>query len=242
MLNYSDIFSGINRILFVAAHPDDVDVLYGGLLALLSQDKKEIFVLLTTNGGRGSKGNTISEQDLGTIRLSEEHQALNILGVKNENFSTLNYLDGEVENNLETIGQISYYIRKFQPNIVCTQQPHNNYILNPNSSFGYINHRDHRNTGQITLDAVYPFSRDKSFFANQFSDPLIKEHHVKHVLLANTNKPNCAFDITNVVNKKRQALLSHQSQFNSDIVNRILENQAKDHKYYEEALYLQLPW
>ena len=61
MYSYQDIFIDKEKILYVTAHPDDVDVFFGGTLCKLNQDKKETFVLVVTNGGRGSKNVDISE-------------------------------------------------------------------------------------------------------------------------------------------------------------------------------------
>ena len=123
MYSYEDIFKNKKKILFVTAHPDDVDVTYAGTIAKLREDKKEVFVVVVTNGARGSRENKISEEELAKIRENEQINALSCVGVPKENFATLNYKDGEAENNMELIGKIAYYIRKFKPEIVITQDP-----------------------------------------------------------------------------------------------------------------------
>src|SRR6266404_2993579 len=108
MLNYQNIFKNKKKILFVTAHPDDVDVMWAGTIAKLTSDKKEVFVVVVTNGARGSRENIISEEALAKERLQEQTNALKAVGVPKENFATLNYKDGEAENNMELIGKIAY--------------------------------------------------------------------------------------------------------------------------------------
>src|SRR5258706_1797394 len=101
MHSYEDIFKTKNKVLFVTAHPDDVDVMYAGTIAKLREDKKEVFVVVVTNGARGSRENVISESELAKQRTIEQTDALEAIGVPKENFTTLNYKDGEAENNMD---------------------------------------------------------------------------------------------------------------------------------------------
>jgi LmbE family N-acetylglucosaminyl deacetylase len=238
MFTYQNIFKDKTKVLFVTAHPDDVDVFFGGLIGLLNKDHKDCFVLVTTNGARGSKNNVISEAELAGIRLNEEKSALSFLKQNPSKVISLNYLDGEIDNNFELIGRISGVIRKFQPDIVCTHEPNSLYFTFHNSEFAYINHRDHRTTGSATLDAVYPFCRDKSFFPEQN----LESWEVKSVLLTGEANVNTKINITSVIDQKRRALLAHKSQFTPEIIEGIISRGRQNHKYYETANYLQIPW
>ncbi len=238
MHSYKEIFGGKKKILFVTAHPDDVDVFFSGTIARLRHDKKEVFVLVITNGARGSRENKISEAKLAKIRKQEQINALKEAGVSKENFATLNYKDGEAENNMKLIGKISYYIRKFKPDLVATHDPKEYYANFDNAA--YINHKDHRITGISTLDAIYPFSRDLSFFPDHAKKG-ITPHTVFDILLTSF-EGNTQTDITDFVDKKKKALLSHKSQFNEKTVNEILSFSKKGKKYFEGGNYLKLSW
>lgn len=241
MYSYKDIFSNKQRILFVTAHPDDVDVFFGGTLCKLKLEKKETYVLIITSGGKGSKGKKISENALAKERMEEEKVALKILGHPKQNLTNLGYLDGEVENNLKLIGQISLIIRRFKPQIICTHEPHGYYYPFLKTKFHYINHRDHRNTGLSTLDAVYPFSRDRSFFTEQLKKEA-KPHDVYEILLTDDFQVNTKIDISDVVGRKRAALLAHKSQFDKKIVEEILSDYKEGNKYFEAGNYIKLAW
>ncbi|MBU0570229.1 PIG-L family deacetylase [Patescibacteria group bacterium] len=245
MYSYEDIFTKKKRVLFVVAHPDDVDVFFGGTLARLKNDGKEAFVLIITNGGMGSGDRKISVSELAKNRKQEQTNALKNLGLSNDHFTSLNYLDGEVEDSMKLIGEISEVIRKFRPEIVCTHEPHGYYFtrksLDKKLKGSFINHRDHRNTGLATLDAVYPFSRDRSFFKNQLKNGL-EPHSVFEIFLTENLDVNTRIDITDVIESKKKALLCHKSQFSEKIVEEIIGRRKVGKKYFERGNYIKLAW
>jgi LmbE family N-acetylglucosaminyl deacetylase len=239
MYTYKDIFQNKKRILFIMAHPDDIDVFFGGTIARLVEDRKEVRVLLATNGARGSRENDISESELAKIREEEQIKALKLYGVPKENFSTLNYPDGTVENNMEIIGEIVSVIRKYKPDIVCTHEPHG-YYYRENGGF-YINHRDHRMTGRSALDAVYPFSRDISFFKEQIANG-DTPHTVTEMMFTFDRTVNTKIDITNLADTKRRALATHKSQMDKKTIEDIMNMFKEKEKYFEKGNYIKLAW
>jgi LmbE family N-acetylglucosaminyl deacetylase len=241
MLSYKNIFTNKKRILFVTAHPDDVDAYFGGTIKLLRNDKKEVFVVVVTNGARGSRQNHISEAELGFKREEEQRRALDVLGVNDEFYIPFNNLDGEVENSFKLVEEIVGVIRKIKPDIVVTFQPEGYYYPFGSRGEHYIHHRDHRNTGAATVDAVYPFSRDISFFKDQIANGH-SSHTVKELLLTGDRDANAFIDITQVIEDKKKALLEHKSQFDEDTVERILDASRKDNQYFEKGTYIKLAW
>jgi len=49
-------------------------------------------------------------------------------------------------------------------------------------------------------------------------------------------------EVTSVVEKKRQALLAHKSQFDPKMVESILSDYKKDKKFFEAGKFLKLAW
>lgn len=241
MYSYKDIFSNKKKVLFVTAHPDDIDVFFGGILCRLNKDKKKTFVLVVTSGGRGSQDKKISEMKLAELRKEEQIKSLRYLGLNQKDFFSLEYLDGQVENSMRLIGKISRVIRRFKPEIVCTHEPHGFYHSLPNSGKHYVNHRDHRNTGLSVLDAVYPFSRDLSFFRDHQKQGM-SPHKVFEILFTGAFQVNTKINVTEVVGKKRAALLSHKSQFDKKKVEEILEGFKEKDRYFEAGNYIKLAW
>lgn len=240
MIGYNEVFSKNKSVLFVMAHPDDADVMFGGLIARLCSDSKKVSLLLTTTGARGSKNSSKSEIELAQERLTEEKEAMKILGVYPQDIYTLGYKDGEVEQNFEMIEKISFHIRKIKPDIVFTHEAEV-YYVNKEESIGYVMHRDHRNTGISTMDAVYPFSRDRSFFPEHYEQN-VEPHEVFDIVFTPEKSQNCRFDITDFADKKRAALKMHKSQFDDSIVELIMGEDAESGKYYEYGNLLKLAW
>jgi len=241
MYSYEDVFGDANRSLFVMAHPDDADVFFGGTIARLIEDKKEVFVLVVTNGCRGSRENEISEEKLAITRIEEQRQSLMVYGVPGNHFSTLNYKDGEADNNMELIGKIAYTIRKFKPDIVCTHNPNGYFSQFSKEANYFINHRDHRICGISTVDAVYPFSRDKNFFIEHTSEGL-QPHTVHKILFTGTlEQTNVVVDIKeDIMLKKKNGLAKHKSQFDSQSIEEIIKYFSSGKMFFEKGFYINL--
>ena len=152
-------------------------------------------------------------------------------------------MDGTVENDMKLIGEISGIIRKFKPDMVCTHEPHGYYfnISKQDKKRHFVNHRDHRMTGRSTLDAVYPFSRDTSFFKDQITSggsPCI----VSEVMFTFDREVNTKIDITDVAERKVKGMLCHKSQFDKEKVDSIMEMFKEGRKYFERGNYIKLAW
>lgn len=241
MFTYDQIFTDKQRILFVTAHPDDLVVFFGGLVHRLSNEKKEVFTLLVTNGARGSRENTIAEVELAKQRHGEETDCLKVLGVDTIKSVSLGYVDGEVESDLKLIGDISKYIRKFKVDMVATHEPSLQYLAAYDKTGFFVQHRDHRKIGEAVIDAVYPFSRDRSFFPEHAVEG-IEPHEVFDLLLTDEKDCNFDFDHTETVDIKRKAMQAHKSQFDDETIEGILESFTQNGRNLEKFNYLKLLW
>jgi LmbE family N-acetylglucosaminyl deacetylase len=239
MYTYEDIFENKKRVLFVMAHPDDVDVFFGGTITKLRKDKKEVLVLVMTNGCRGSRANKVSEEKLAAERLREQENALRAYGVQKDHFNTLNYRDGEAENTMELIGEIAYFVRKFKPDLVATHNPNYFFSKNFHKDHYHVNHKDHRVCGASTMDAVYPFSRDHSFFPEHLKNGL-EGHSATEMLFCKGDGVNTKIDVTVEIDKKRKGMLAHKSQFDEEKVEKILSFFKEDNNYFEEGYYIKI--
>lgn len=210
--DYSKIFGNKQKILVVFSHPDDLEVMCGGLVARLIKDGKEVRSVKVTSGDMGSGQEQIT--DLGNKREQEDRAAMQELGVVEENNVYLRFGDGTLQNNQELIGALVLQIRTFKPDIIITHNPENVVIRFGNGD-NWINHRDHRNTGLSTIDAAYPFSRDRNFFPEQFKDKKVTSHLVKEFLIVDYyDHPDLVyFDVTNFVETRVKAHAKHASQY-----------------------------
>jgi LmbE family N-acetylglucosaminyl deacetylase len=97
-------------------------------------------------------------------------------------------------------------IRKYRPNILVTCDPG---LLFPR--IDSINHPDHRYTGLVVLDAVFPAAGNRLYFPQLLEEGLLP-HEVDEVWLSLTGRPNVLLDVTKYWQKKILALRCHKSQ------------------------------
>ena len=75
----------------------------------------------------------------------------------------------------------------------------------------YLWHRDHRITGTVTLDAVFPYARDHLSYPEHIAEGL-EPHKVKEVYLWASEEPDTYIDISDTFDIKTAALGCHVSQ------------------------------
>ena len=68
------------NILAIGAHPDDIEFLCAGTLALYAKQGHKIFIAVATNGNVGSP--TLSKNEISDIRKSECEESCKLLGAK----------------------------------------------------------------------------------------------------------------------------------------------------------------
>lgn len=202
--------------MFVFAHPDDAEIYCGGLVARLVEDGKQVKLVKMSTGNKGSRQETITEGDLAKIRETEDLAALKTLGLKDSDSINLDLGDGEIENNLETLGKLVAEIRAFKPNLIVTHNPDQTMIRDLDGGY-YVNHRDHRNTAHCAIDAAYPYSRDTLFFPEQLSGGLTT-HTTTEFLFVDSwgNQDTVYIEITKQAKKRTAAIACHKSQYPED--------------------------
>lgn len=241
MYSYKEIFESKQSAVFITAHPDDCLVYFAALINKLRLDDKKVYVVVVTNGARGSKDKIISEDALAKLRIEEEIKALEYLKVSKENVICLEYKDGEVESDMKLIGKVSYYIRKFKADIVATHEPGLIYESTYDNTGFFVQHRDHRKVGEAVIDAVYPFARDRSFFSDHVKEG-IEPRTIYDVLLTDEKGSNFHFEYTEDMEKKKSAMRIHKSQFDENFINDVVNDMKEGDKYFEKFKYLKLLW
>ena len=190
------------RVMFIAAHPDDPDFLAGGTIARLAKEGREITYVIVTNGNKGSSDRGVTSEQLAPIRAEEQRQAARVLGVERVEF--LGYEDGEVEDTRDLRRDVTRQIRRWRPDLIITLNPQRTYDNFP----GW--HRDHRTTGRVVLDCVYPLARDHLSFPELL--PEYEPHKVREVYLIQWDQPRLVIDITDTMELKLGAIRCHASQ------------------------------
>ncbi len=190
----------VQLVLVVTPHPDDAEFGCAGTVARLVLAGKEVFYLVATNGDKGGRDTDMTAEYLVAARQEEQRRAADTLGVSEVVF--LDFGDGELEDGHAFRGQLVYHIRRLKPDIVLTTDPFR-------TSF-YI-HRDHRVTGMVTLDAVFPYARDLLHYPEHIAQGLTG-HNVEEIFFWGSEVPDTFIDIGDVIDLKIKSLLAHTSQ------------------------------
>lgn len=164
-----------------------------------------------------------------------------ILGVQPENSICLDLGDGEIENTLPTIGKLVEQTRLFKPDLVVTHNPEHAVIRFAKNE-NWVNHRDHRNTGSVALDASYPYSRDLLFFPDHFQNPVASSHTVTEFLLVDYyDHPDLiTIEMSQFRETKIKAIAAHSSQYSLDKATSFTDffTNNPDGKNYEQFRYV----
>lgn len=190
-----------NKVLVVTPHPDDAEIWCGGTIASWIKQGTDVYYLLCTNGSRGTEDPDITPQKLAETREQEQLNAASVLGVKD--VVMLHRNDGELEDTTDFRRDIVQQIRKVRPDVVLSTEPYR---------FDLSWHRDHRITGQVALDAVFPYARDHLHFGELWSDQGLEPHKTGTMLFWGTERADTFVDITEVIDTKIKSVMSHISQ------------------------------
>jgi LmbE family N-acetylglucosaminyl deacetylase len=195
------------RVLVVAAHPDDIEFGAAGTVARWVAEGASVRYLIATRGDKGSDDPDADPAEIAAMREREQRAAAAELDVEGVDF--LDEPDGQVEASLRLRERVTYAIRAFRPEVVMTHDPTVLFVNNE-----WVNHPDHRAVGQVTVDAVYPTARDPLNFPEHRRAGL-EPWKVAELYLWSTNEANQLVDIGSTIDRKVAALARHASQFRS---------------------------
>ncbi len=188
------------QILVITPHPDDAEFGVAGTVVKWVREGKDVVYVVCTNGNKGTSDINMKPERLAEIREQEQKCAADLLGVREVVF--LRYEDQGLEDTPEFRKEIVRLIRKYRPEIVVTSDPYRRYLW----------HRDHRITGQVVLDAVFPYARDLYAYPDLLQEGF-RPHKVKEVWLWTIMTDiNHRSDITDTFDIKVRALKCHASQ------------------------------
>ena len=187
------------HIMVITPHPDDAEYGVAGTVARLTKEGKRAIYVVCTNGDKGTSEVGLKPEQLAEIREKEQMAAARLLGVREVIF--LRHPDQGLEDTPEFRKQIVRLIRFYRPEVVVTSDPYRRYIW----------HRDHRITGQVALDAVFPCARDHLAYPDLLKEGL-QPHKVSEMLFWGSEEINYISDITETFLLKIAALRCHKSQ------------------------------
>jgi LmbE family N-acetylglucosaminyl deacetylase len=153
--------SSTPRILAIHAHPDDVEFLCAGTLALLKQAGCPITIATMTAGDLGSA--ELSPPEIAKVRRAEAKAAADLLGA---DYMCLEFGDLSIEVNNAGRRRVTEAIRRSNPDLVITAPP-----------VDYM--ADHEVTSRLVRDAC--FSASVPFYKTQEWDPARPTERIPHL-------------------------------------------------------------
>ena len=170
MLNDSEI----QRVLVVAAHPDDIDFSAAGTVALWTDAGIEVIYCLVTDGDAGGFDEAVPRAEMAPMRRKEQTAAAAVLGVHDLRF--LGYPDGRVEPTLGLRKDLARVIRQVRPDRLVCPSPERNY-----QRIGGQSSRSPRRRVAAALDAVYPDARNPFAWPELLADEALEPWTVREV-------------------------------------------------------------
>ena len=190
------------RILALGAHPDDIEFLMAGTLALLHQRGYEIHMATVCNGDKGTE--TLESPEIAAIRFKEATRSAKILDAP---FKCLDVPDLELVFENKIRAKVTELLREADPCIVITMSPED-YMP------------DHVITSYLAWDAC--FNASVPNYKTGQANPAKVTKKIPHLYYADpiegTDRfgrrliPDFYVDITSVFEIKEKMLAQHESQ------------------------------
>ena len=179
-------------ILFLAAHPDDVELCCAGTVFRHIQEGATVGIVDLTAGELGTRGNA-------AVRAEEAAKAAEIMRISfRENLGLRDgFFDLSESNKMPVIRAI----RKYQPEIVITNAVRDR-------------HPDHGRASQLVSESCFLSGLTK--IEMQDGDHLLKAwrpRQIYHMIQDRYISPEICVDITPYIDQKIEAVMAFKSQF-----------------------------
>jgi len=190
--------------MVIAAHPDDADFGPAATAARWIDAGSIGWLVCCTSGDAGGEDPDLDPMALAVLREEEQRAAAAVVGYAGVSF--LHQPDGALANDLALREQLVREIRTFRPDAVLATDPEVIFYRG-----GGVNHADHRAAGIAAVDAVYPAARNPMSFPALARGGLAP-HVVRRMYLFWPDQPNAWIDVSATVERKIDALRTHESQ------------------------------
>ncbi len=231
--------------MVIGAHPDDDDFGAAATSALWAKQGKKIVFVVMTDGTEGGEAPGVPDPEFMLTREQEQRMAAETLGVQAVEF--LRFPDGHLVNSEAARKAVVRLIRQYRPRVVFTHDPTQHFFApDPNeqpNATGYLNHPDHRATGNIVVDALFPAIGNPRAYRELLAEDLLP-YKVHEVYFFFTGQDNTYIDVSETIETKGKALLCHATQFGpeADMVARIRERAADVAKEAKKKLGLDMQY
>lgn len=188
------------RLLAVSAHPDDVEFTSGGSLARWTAEGWATYLVVCTDGSKGSPNPRDRPEMVARIRRNEQEAAAQALGI--QEVVWLGHPDGELTRTANLVEELTQQIRRIKADRLLAWDAWRPYELHP----------DHRAAGLAAVDAVLA-AGNPHFYPEQLQEGAgLRPHRIEEVYLFGTDQRDIWVDITATFARKMAAIERHASQ------------------------------
>lgn len=207
---------GVERILVVNAHPDDVDFGTAGAVATWVDAGIEVVYCILTDGDAGGDDRDMPRSEMARLRQGEQTEAAKQVGVTDVRF--LGHPDGRLVADLALRCDVSRVIRQVRPQRVVAPSPERNLDRI------YASHPDHLAAGEAAVCAVYPDARNPFAHTELLEREGLEPWTVPQLWMPGRADANVFVDTTDAIDRKIAALRSHASQIDAEAVDGLLRS------------------
>jgi LmbE family N-acetylglucosaminyl deacetylase len=186
-------------VLAVGAHPDDVEILCAGTLALLHANGWKVECATMTPGDCGST--TRTRGDISAIRKKEAASSAALL---NGNYQCMECDDIFIAYDRPTLLKVIKLVRQVKPDIVFTMSPEDYMVDHEITSDLVRTACFSAGMNNIDTDGIEPFPGIPHLY---YLDPMEGKDALGSVI-----HPTTIVDISSTIGKKEQMFLCHESQ------------------------------
>jgi LmbE family N-acetylglucosaminyl deacetylase len=190
------------RILAIHAHPDDVEILCGGTVALLAAAGHAVTIVTMTPGDLGS-----AEMTPETTAQTRRREAANSAAIIGAEYCCAEFRDYNIFSCDSSRRRVTEVLRKAQPDLILTASP-----------VDYM--ADHEATSELVRDAC--FSAPIPNYLTGDEDPAPRLQAIPHLYFMDPiggvdrdDRPVTAdvyIDVASTFETKRHMLMEHKSQ------------------------------
>jgi N-acetylglucosamine malate deacetylase 1 len=190
----------VTRVLAFGCHPDDIEFMCAGTLALLARSGHEIHMAVMAGGEMGST--QLPPQEIRAKRLAEAAESAKVIG------ATFHYAGGydiEVEYNHEYRQRAVRVVREAQPDVILTNPPMD-YLI------------DHEETSHLVRNAAF-IGTVPNYDCGVPTTPTKKIPHLYYWnavgltdIFGRALPVTCYVDVSSAMETKRRMLACHASQ------------------------------
>jgi LmbE family N-acetylglucosaminyl deacetylase len=190
-------------ILAIMAHPDDIEILCAGTLALLKRADWDVFMVTMTAGDLGSM--KLGRREIADVRRKEAGASAELIGAR---YACLEFDDLCISYNEESKRRVSAILREARPDVIITHAPED-YMA------------DHEETSRLVREAAFA-STIPNWLAKRNGKALPPCEHLPAILYADPIElknhagqrvaARYVVDISDVIELKEKMLAAHASQ------------------------------